>query len=229
MAIRGVDVGIDQADLGDVTVLRVDLAPGETVNEGVEARQAHVRKRQARLGLVMGVLTLATVAFLVRSWLSPDADAWDEWHILTTPLLIFAAASLSAARRRRRLGFPSLRSDYVMAGLCFAGAATLSAQRPTGGIVALGLFAVPAILFATMDRWLPVGRIRLPSGLRLWIRREELDFSRIGIGDDGTLRLTLPSGRHLDREDSEAMLRDLLDGLSWEGTGEMQRAGFAIA
>lgn len=229
VAIRGVDLGIDQADLGDVTVLRLDLTPGEAVNAGVAERHAAVERRQTRLALFFLLMTVAAGAFLIREWRAPDSDPDRRWQLLSTPLMVIAASVYAAARRRRRLGFPTSRGSLFAVGTLLAAGVLLAARHPTLGAWSL----VPALLGGTvtvwMDRWLPVGRIRLPSGRRLWIRREELDFSRVGIGEDGTLRLTLPSGRHLDRADSEAMLRDLLDGLSWEGSEPMQRAGFAIA
>jgi hypothetical protein len=62
----------------------------------------------------------------------------------------------------------------------------------------------------------------------VWIRRRELDETRLRVDAAGDIRLTLPNGRELDVRDSAAVLRDLLDGYSWETSAEAQKVAATL-
>jgi hypothetical protein len=56
-----------------------------------------------------------------------------------------------------------------------------------------------------------------------------MDWSRLWIDGAATLRLTLPDGRLMEPDAGHAILRDLLDGYSWETSEEAQRTGYQLA
>jgi hypothetical protein len=110
-------------------------------------------------------------------------------------------------------------------------AGTIVQGLVSGAAALVGLASTPLVvaMFAWLDRGLPYGWTKLPTGGRQWIRREEMDFSRLSLDHDGRLRLMMPSGRLLTPDDSVAVLRDLLDGYSWETEEAAQLAALQLA
>lgn len=222
---RELESGIGQAEDGPLQLLRLALDADTGPAADQSPRQLKVLGRQRKLARIFLVLTVFTVAYLALSPLlfGPIQPA----TMIGVPFAVFSATLAARALRERRLGRPvagMVVMSAVAAGISLLAAAgearMLGTLLTSWPLYVAGMFAI--------DRWLPVGRTALPSGGRAWIRRHELDATRLSLDADGALRVTLPSGRLLARDDGDAVLRDLLDGYSWETSKADQLRAAAI-
>jgi hypothetical protein len=115
----------------------------------------------------------------------------------------------------------------VLGSALLASALVAAADRQELGMF-VNMWVVLTPLWIWLERGLPFGWTRLPSGGKVWIRRREMDESRCWIDRGGHIRLTLPNGKQLDVDDSLAVLRDLLDGYSWETSNDAQKVAAAL-
>ncbi len=225
---RAVDLGLDEARVGDLELLRVDLAPGEVLDAAVHARQEAVLARQGRLAIVAAVFGLVVIGWVAISPFVPGAMPSSE--ILAIVLPIWSAQLLAQGYQRWRLDIGPARGPVVAAVLTLAAGLALSFVVDPRQAAA-SLLGWPFITAAMIwiNTGMPVGWTRLPSGRRVIITRRVLDLTRLQLGESGQLRVTLPSNITLEDHDGRVLLRDLLDGYSWETDGEAQAAGFQLA
>lgn len=229
--LHAIERGVDEAHVGDLELLCVDLEPGESTDGAIVDRQAAVTRRQSRIASFGAIAGMVTIVALVLGVLVPSLvpEGMGGWRMLGILLPIWASQAYAAAYRQRRLGGGSIKAPLVAGGIMTL--ATLATGLMIGRGALLTLAAIPlyVAMFAWIDDGLPFGWTRLTTGRRQVLRRRELDFTRLWLDEQGRLRLTLPSGRGLTPEDGNAVLRDLLDGYSWETSGEAQRTGYQLA
>jgi len=225
---RTVDVGLEEARVRDLELLRIDLAPGEAIDAEVQARQEVVLARQGRLATTAGVLGLATIAWVALSPLVPGAMPVSR--ILATALPIWSAQLLAQAHRHWRLATGRVKGPLTASILTLVAGLVLGHlvdQRQAAASMLGWPFIVAAMIW--IDTGMPVGWTRLRSGRRVIVTRRVLDLTRLWLDAAGRLRVTLPNNTPLDDADGQVLLRDLLDGYSWETDAEAQSAGFQLA
>lgn len=226
--LRAVDRGIDKARVENLALLRVDLEPGDVVDPAVEARQEALVVRQDRMAQVAGGLGLLALAWLLFQSIVPG---WmPATRVLAIACPIWSAQLVAQAYQQWRLGKGNVRRSAVASAILLGvGLALGVASDPLQARISLLGWPFIAAMMVWINTGMPVGWIRLPSGRRMVITRRIMDRTRLTLDDGGSLRLMLPNGAVLDRSDGVALLRDLLDGYSWETGTEVQVAGLQLA
>lgn len=229
--VREVDSGIHEVALPGLSVLRVELEPGEAMDAAVAGRQDAVQVRQSRMAKIGAVAAALILGVFVLGVLFPSVLEWvGGWSILTMMLPIWAAQTFATAYRRWRLNGDGVKGLMVVgAVLTLIGTAVQWTVSRSGALLVLGATLLFVALFALVDRGMPFGWTKLPSGGRQVLRRWEMDLTRLWLDASDRLRITLPNGKQLAPDDGDAVLRDLLDGYSWETNRQAQSAGLQLA
>jgi hypothetical protein len=212
---EALDQGVSRFRTGLLEILRIGVSPGSLRNPGVEERHAKVVRRQKQVA-IFGIVSLAAV--LTMPWWFTQGIR----YIVALCGTLWSAQLVGRIPRVRRLKLGTGRTELAFGAVLLGMAVVASAGGQELRVLLTSWLALTPI-WVWMDSGLPFGRTKLPSGGTVWIRRRELDETRLSLDTDDNIVLTLPSGRLLDIEDSAAVLRDLLDGYSWETTAQAQK------
>ena len=218
-------------EVGPVEVIRIDASappPGAVRARG--DRHARIDSRNtltafAFLGLLL--LGLAWIGFSALDPIVPgESSRWGRTGTLV--LAAMASGIFGHIPRALRRGEP-IRSRLVI-GLAVI-AATIAIAHwlgdnvpSTGALIATLTFSGLAV-----QRWMPIGRITLPSGKRRWHNALSMDSTSCSWEAGGELTVRMPEGELLNGDDATAMLRDLLDGWSWETAPDELQAAAVLA